>query len=469
MSYLYIIYLIIFIKNVKYILFNVYASLINKLKIIHLMYKELEKSDFYESSKLSFIFEFKSPIRRRDMSSKLSKNLGKKIKWFKGVNEYFKPNNEIFKLSNKYSENSKFFIFETGYMNYQDAIHTMIKTMNIIDYFGYTDNRCEMKVKVSVNEKNFPKLNKFKYIIGLNESEILEKWNTDENERHKVNLSENFSLNSKDPYNTILSTRLVERMDSNTFNFPKSEFFGLDFEGLNEGFFMINYIGGKNYHKRKREAVDTINSIIDRINETLKDNWNYNIDEKRKIEKLVENYRNIINNTKTFTKFKSNYPDLQLYFDLRNNNYLLEANYNNFREKIFELIAFGGVTEGEINWDNERKMIQVKDAKIKKNMMMEKFEFYECIVEADVKDCLFDRCTIRNSKLENCDIITSNFIKISKVLECKYHGVDNQIFNSFLDNDPKNMINANLKKCLINRGTLGIDSHVDKDTIILNK
>ena len=51
------------------------------------MYIELDKSNVYNSSKLSFLFEFKSPIRRRDLASKLSKNLGKKVKWFKGVNE----------------------------------------------------------------------------------------------------------------------------------------------------------------------------------------------------------------------------------------------------------------------------------------------------------------------------------------------------------------------------------------------
>ena len=61
------------------------------------MYKELDKAKIYENALVSFSFEFKSPIRRRDIASKLSKNLGKKINWFKGVDESFKPNREIFK------------------------------------------------------------------------------------------------------------------------------------------------------------------------------------------------------------------------------------------------------------------------------------------------------------------------------------------------------------------------------------
>jgi hypothetical protein len=403
------------------------------------------------------------------MASKLSKNLGKNIKWFKGVDESFKPNDQIFKLSNKYCEDSKFFVFETGFMNYQDAIHTMMKSMNIIEHFGYTDNRCEAKIKVSVNERGFNKLNKFKYVIGLNESDILEKWNTDDTERHKVNLSENFSIKSKDPYNTIISTSSIERMDSNSFNFPTSEYYGLDFKGLNEGYLTVNYIGGKGYQKRKKEIVDTINSIIDRIDETLKENWTYNIDEKRKIEKLVENYRKAVDGTKTFTKFKSNYPNIQLYFDLKDSEYLIESNYNTFREKIFELVAFSGVNEAEINWDNERKVIQIKDAKIKKNIVLEGIEFYNCTIEADLKKCLFNDCIIKNSKLEECDIMSYNNIKNSKILESKYHGRENVIRDSYLDNNPKDMIHADLKKCLVNRGKLGLDATVDNDTVILNK
>jgi hypothetical protein len=65
----------------------------------------LDRSDLYLNSSLSFKFEFKSPLRRRDMASKIANNTGKKVKWFKGVDESFKPNTDVFKLSNKYVRN----------------------------------------------------------------------------------------------------------------------------------------------------------------------------------------------------------------------------------------------------------------------------------------------------------------------------------------------------------------------------
>ena len=42
--------------------------------------KEIKDFNMYDNSSLSFMFEFKSPIRRRDLASKFSKNLGKKVK-----------------------------------------------------------------------------------------------------------------------------------------------------------------------------------------------------------------------------------------------------------------------------------------------------------------------------------------------------------------------------------------------------
>ncbi len=102
----------------------------------------INKSEKYKECNLSFVFEFKSPIRRRDMASKLSKNTGKKVKWFKGVNEEFKPNKDLFKLSNKYSKSSKTFIFETGMVPYHEGIRLMVQTIKILTHIGWDNVRC---------------------------------------------------------------------------------------------------------------------------------------------------------------------------------------------------------------------------------------------------------------------------------------------------------------------------------------
>ena len=426
-----------------------------------------------KESKISFVFEFKSPVRRRDLASKLSKNLGKKIKWFKGVNESFKANDSMYKLSNKYSEFSKTYIFETGFMQYHDGIHCMLKTMNLIDYFGFTSDRCEMKVNIKVNEDTtnsvkITNLNKFKYLIGLEEKGIMEMWNTDNSERQKLYHDQHLYIKAKNPYSTFITSQVVENMDPKFFSFPYSECFGHDFSKLNEGYLQINYIGGKGYHTRKEEARKTIDLIINRVYETLTNNYEYDIKEKRKIEKLVESYREAVDSTKSYSKFSKAYPNIRLYYDLSNEEFRLDNNFNNIREKLFQLVVFGKVEEALINYDNERKVFQVKDAKIDRNIIVEDFEFYNCQVNTDAKRCLFNNCIIKNSKLEECDIVSSNYIKNSKVLDCKYHGSGNDIINSYIDNNIDNMIDANVRKSVIASGKFKLTASIDKDTTFFN-
>jgi hypothetical protein len=439
------------------------------------MYKDLSKSNIYENSNLSFEFEFMSPIRRRDMASKLSKILGKQVKWFKGVDESFKPNRECFKLSNKYSETSKSFILETGFLPYQEAMHIMLKTFNSIKNYGHTCDRCEMTVGIQLNEARIGlpvklhKINKFKYFIGLNENEFLGEWGTVSTERQKLRHTKYSYIKAKDPYNTVISPSLIERMDPTVFSFPESEFFGHDFSKIEEGWVKISYIGGKEYELRKKQAVDTINSVINRLYETLNQNWEYNQDEKRKIYSLVEDYNQSLKNTRTYLNFVSNFPSIELYVDLKPTQYLLETEYPKFREKLLELVSFGEISEAKLNYDRDRGMIQIKDAKINKSIIIEGIEFYDCTIEADAKNCAFSGCLIKNSKLEECNILAGNQISNSKILECKYPGGNNEISNSYLDNSGSDMINADLKSCLVNRGTFKYLSGIDKDTVILNR
>lgn len=439
------------------------------------MYLGLDKTGLYENSSLSFKFEFKSPMRRRDMASKLSKNTGRKVKWFKGVDESFKANSETFKLSNKYSHNSKTFIFETGQVLYKDAIRLMLQTMNIIEAFGYTDDRCEMHVGISLNEKalNLPtslsQLNKFKYLIGLDESEILENWNNGDTERKKILQSKYFYFHSKNPYSTYISSSILEKVSSKDFNFPESDFFGSSFKRIDEGILDITYIGGKDYQLKKKEATSTINKIISRLYETLSENFSYTVNERRELETLISEYKKSVLNTKSALSLKTNYPNINLYFDLKSVDYLIESNYVSVRDKIFDLVIFGGVHIADINWDNTRKAIQVKDATVGKSVVIEGIEFYNCEIEADAKNCLFNGCTIKNSRIEGSDIVSSNYIKNSKIIECKYHSSSNIISHSYLDNDPKNMIGGDLKSCLVNRGSFTLESTVDSATEIVDR
>ncbi|CAB4173803.1 hypothetical protein UFOVP972_3 [uncultured Caudovirales phage] len=439
------------------------------------MFKSLDKKNIYDNSQISFCFEFFSPMRKMDAAAKISRALGKKIKWFSEVKSDFKPTNETFKLSPTYSNGYKEMQLSTGLMPYQEAIHMYLKVANVIEAIGFTTERCRVRTSIKLNENalqlstHVNKLNRLKYLISLNEKRLFELWPQPENENRLIYQNHFQYVQPKRLYDMILTESIVERGDSIELNFPESDFFATDFSQLASGKLNINYISGKDYIRKKKEAVETLNIIIEHLYDTLTENYIYSNQEKIKISEMVRDFRSAIDSTRSVLGFRAGFPEIDLYVDLSQATHLLEAVYPQIREKLFRLIIGGGITEATVNYDTRRGRLQIKDAKIKRSILLEGVEFFGCEIEGDVKNCLFENCVIRNSKLEGCSILSNNSVKFSKLLDCDYLGESNDITSSFLDNPDAKTINANLTECLVNRGKFTLNSEIDKSTTIITK
>ena len=446
---------------------------INRIKS-KLMFKSLSVKQIYDNSQIAFVFEFFTPLNKREAAAKIARALGKKVKWFTDSSD-FEPTFESFKLAPTYSNGYKESTLSTGFIPYQEAVHIFLKTMNVIDSIGYTTDRCGVKTKIRLNESalslstKLDKLNRFKYLLSIKEEEIFKRWPQKENDNAKVYQNHIHFIQPRDLYNTVITENFIERMNPVEFKFPHSDFFANDFSELGRGQLVIKYISGKDYTKKKKEAVETINLVIEHLYETLSNNFQYTTEEKRKISHMVNEFRNSIDGTRSYFNFKMQYPDISLYVDLKNEKYLLESNYSVLREKIFKVVVAGGITEAIINYDTNRKAIQIKDAKVNRSILIEGVEFYQCEVEADAKNCLFENCTIKNSKLSECTIYSNNSINSSKLIECDYLGGANEINLSFLKNSEKKIINADLKECLVYSGKFSLASNIDSKTRIINK
>ena len=154
-----------------------------------------------------------------------------------------------------------------------------LKTMNVIESIGYTTDRCSVKTRIRIDESTLKlpikldKLNKFKYLLGINEEELFNLWPVQQNENRKLYQNHLNFIQPRDIYNTVVTERFIERMDPTEFKFPESDFFANDFSELGEGNLVINYIGGKYYTKKKKEAVSAINLVIEHLFTTLSSNY----------------------------------------------------------------------------------------------------------------------------------------------------------------------------------------------------
>jgi hypothetical protein len=439
------------------------------------MFKTLSAKEIYDNSSLAFTFEFFTPLAKREVAAKLARALGKKVKWFNEVESSFEPTYEAFKVAPAYSNGYKEVSLSTGFMDYQEAIHMLLKTMNVIESVGYTTDRCTVTTRVRLDSQalelraGVPKLNKFKYLVGLDEKKLFELWPQSENESHKIYRNHVHLIQPKNLYSMVISESFIEKMDPVEFNFPESDFFANDFSELSRGNLVMKYIGGKDYSKKKKNAISAINLVIEHLYSTLSQNYEYSPGEKKRIGEMVSEFRSAVDGTRNYFNFKRLYPEVTLYVDLKPTGYLVESHYSTLREKIFKLIVGGGINEAVLNYDTHRKVLQIKDAVIKKSILIEGVEFYQCTVEADSRNCLFDGCTIRGSKLTNCTVFSNNFIKNSKLIDCDYLGEANEISSSYLESSDSKEISAHLRECLVNGGRFSLTSTVDKKTTVIQK
>lgn len=438
------------------------------------MYNNIENKFLFDNTNVGFTFQFFSPLSRKKISSKLGKYLGKNVISLDNKSKIRFVDETIY-ISPDFEGGHRMNRIDTDLMPYHEAVHIMLKCLNFINENGFTNSRSNMNIKVSLNEMDLnldnklETLNKFKYILNINEKNIFDMWPESSSEKQKIHQSKAIFVYPKELYASRLTGSLLEKANPMEYNFPRSSNFGTDFSKIQEGYLSIKYAGGKNYQRKKKESVKLINYTAEHLYETLKNNFSFNIDEKRKIQKLLERYQRVIDNTKTYDTFKHNYPDIHLVVDLTRHSFLVESNYPVIRNKLFELISCCEMNKAIINFDTARKRVQVKDARIKKGFSLSNMDFFNCHIEADLEDCLFEQCIIRNSNIKESNLHSNNDIKYSKIFDCTYGGYLNEIKSSSIYSNLDNIINADLENCVVFDGNFSKESRIDDKTELINK
>lgn len=437
------------------------------------MYNNIEDKFLYDNTNVGFSFQFFSPLSREKIASKLAKYLGKNVIPVSSKKKIKFVDEAIF-VSPDFEGGQKMSRIDTDLMPYHKAIHTMLKCMNFINENGFTNGRSNMGIKVSVNEMDLglkyklENVNKFKYILNLNENQIFKWWPNQSSDKQKLHQSKAIFVYPKEMYASRLTGSLLERANPREYIFPESVNFGTDFSHITEGYINLRYAGGKNYQKKKQETIDLVNYTARHIYETLTDNFSFNVDEKRKIQKLLERYQSIIESTKSYDIFKHAYPDIELLVDLKRHSFLIESNYQAIRNKLFELISCCEMEKAIINYDTVRKRVQVKDARLKKGFSLSGIDFFNCYMEVDANDCLFEQCKIRNSNIKNSMLYSNNDIKYSNIDQCKYGGYLNEIRSSSIHSNQNDIINADLHNCIVFDGNFSQESTIDEKTELIN-
>jgi len=374
------------------------------------------------------------------------------------------------RITNLYNNGFKMKRLTIGPVYYYEGVNALIKSFKFIEENGYTNELCKAKINLGFSKMNegarVTQLNKFKFLLSFNEAKAFELWpqeiRSSKIYKHSVNLI--YPKNKFIAEATVPSGSYSSQME---FSFPRSKQFGIDFEKISEGFITVKYIGGKDYEKKPTQAVELLNLVIETLFTTLKSNSIYSETERAKIKEILTEQKSHLSGLKSYSVFSTKYPLINLTMDMDPRPQVLESKFNLIREKLFDLVTYGGLVRGKVNYNSSSNQVEVLEGRIKNGFNLSNIVFVDSSIQAELSGCTFLNCKVRSSRLLECTLFDKNDIRYSSLSDCNFNqdGI-NTIQQSTIKGKPTMQVSANLTECLVVGSPLSYHSTKDSKTEI---
>jgi len=424
------------------------------------MYKDVSKRAVFESSGVGLSFDFISPYSRQDLASKFAKVLRRRVSF--GIDKDVTLGEA--RLSPIYSGGFKMNRLRIGRMPYYEAQQIMMSAMDAIGQFGHTDEKCDMIMAVSVecNSGSTKDLDPMKFIMNFNEAKFISDW-----AKNKSGMT--YKLRLESLYMTKPFERPYHNMNEaiyyKDYIIPESMYFGTNLASIQKGCVEFKYAGGRNYERRKADATELMDAAIESVHQAITEKMKYTEFERSRLKFALQAQGRLLDSIKTYEAFVKNNEGLELYVDLKGGLGNIKHRYNDIRETVFKLIAYGGVKEGKFNWDTEIARFQVKGANIREGFMLENFDFHDSKLKGEFRNCEFMDCEITKSKIFEGNLRGGTKVTDSKIIDCGFSDSDVELNRCFVSSETVSL-RAKVKECML-KCPIGWDSEIDDATEIL--
>jgi hypothetical protein len=404
--------------------------------------------DVLLKSRISYDLEFCSKIKIQEVSENLSKSLGKKVSVCDETTG-IDLSVDHYKLEREYADGDKVIKLSTSYLPYQEARIELIKILNFIGENGFTNKECGLHINISINEsssnRQISQMNIIKFILEFNEDKVWKDFPERKNSPYSKSIK--FIMPAdKLNYNT---SKTVLQSD---FIYPNKQFYGVNFNKIHENYLRFNYIGGVGYEKKVNRILETQDYFIERISEVV-NNPTFTQGNKQTLGKIIIEFKKVLEAYSSLKGFKSNYPNLGLMVNLDTDNNNITAFWPKIRDRIFDLLTEGGVTEGIINYDSNTGKVQLKDADLSNSFLLENFDIVNC----NNATGLLNKCDIFGTTIIGAEINESNLFNGTRVNKCKlgncYINRSSILENSFV-NGPNTIMNGLMKGGVFKKGRI---------------
>ncbi len=380
--------------------------------------KFLNQTSKLKLAKVGFEFEF----YMKDLSyyktlEILNKELSPVKVWgFRQYHSDFTPDKDNFKIEPDLSGGSNMVELVTGPLDFFDAKYYLVKIVNFIQNYGYTNEKCSVHFNLSFSDEN----------KNLNDTNILKLiLNTDEEEIYRAFPSRKGNIYAKSvkkiiPYKEYDFFNIPISVVKNNMRLPNDKYYGINFLHINSDRdsqrLEFRYIGGKDYEKNIGQLIYFLERFIITVYDSI--DVEFNSEDINKLEEYLEENISSYKNLSKYDNFIVEFPTIQLQIDQDGNYDIISAYYEKIYNKIFSLVdSTEDLQECILNYVTSTQIMEVVDARIKSTSTIKNFELINCQVEGIFEDCFFVGSEVRNSQVSKSKLQHTEAIN-SKILNC---------------------------------------------------
>lgn len=379
-----------------------------------------------------------------------------KVWGFRQYHSGFTTDENNFKIEPDLSGGSNMVELITGPLNYIDSKYYLIKILNFIQNYGYTNDKTSIHINISFNDEKLDlnNVNILKLILNINEDEIYKYYPSRKNNVYAK------SVKKIIPYKEYDFSNIPISIVKNNMKLPNDKYYGINFLNIvkNKKFQRLEYryIGGKDYEKNIGQIIYFMEKFIIYTYNSINSYFNNN--DMKLLDNYLEERINSYKSLSSYDNFIVEYPTIQLQIDQNNNYDIVSTYYTKIYTKIYELVnSIENIKECIINYVSETKTIEIVDTDIKSIFIIKDVYFINCNLEGIFENCNFINSEIYNSQLTKCEMKMSE-ANDSKLYNCEVN--DSAITNCYFQDG---YLNGSMTGGVYRSGKLGPHAEMSSD------
>lgn len=381
-----------------------------------------------------------------------------KVWGFRQYHSDFTTDKDNFKLEPDLSGGDSMCELITGPLSFYDAKYYLIKIINFIQNYGWTNEKCSIHFNISFNDKDLNDLNILKLILNIDEDEIYRYFPSRKDNVYAKTVKKIIPFKEYDFFNIPIG------VIKNNLRLPSDKYYGINFLHINNNKesqrLEFRYIGGRDYEKNTGQLIYFLERfIIDTYDSVDVD---FDAEDVNKLQDYLEENIKTYKNFSKYDNFIIDHSSIQLQIDQNSNYDVVSTYYSKIYTRLFQLIdSTEDLKDCIINYVTGTQTLEVVDAIVKTTSTLRNLDFVNSQLEGIFEDCLFLGCEIRNSQCIKSKLIQSEAEK-SKILNTKVD--QSTITDCFFMNG---YLNGDMYGGVFRSGKLGPYATMDSDVKVI--